>query len=93
LIMEAVFDDSNLADVSEYKKMEARILSWEKEHELDQEDEEEVLESPVIEQLNISQWIYDYTIKWLNVKVVITDKSRCVLKNDRRTKRKPIKLD
>jgi hypothetical protein len=93
LIMEAVFDDSNLADVSEYKKMEARILSWEKEHKLDEEDEEEVLESPVIEQLNISQWIYEYTIKWLNVKVVITDKSRSVLKNDRRTKRKPIKLD
>jgi hypothetical protein len=103
LIMEAVFDDSNLIDVSEYKKMEVRILSWEKEHELDEEDEEEVLESPVIEQLNMSQWMYEYTIKWLNAEVVITDKKSNVLssvpvsssklRNGGRTKRKAIKLD
>jgi hypothetical protein len=40
VIMEAVFDDSNLTDVPEYKEMEERILSWENEHELDEEDEE-----------------------------------------------------
>jgi hypothetical protein len=105
LIMEAVFDDSNLTDVSEYKKMEARILSWEKEHKLDEEDEESVLESPVIEQLNISQWIYDWTTEWMNAEVVVVaDKkkshvlssipfSSSKLRNDGRTKRKAIKLD
>jgi hypothetical protein len=103
VIMEAVFDDSNLTDVSEYKKMEARILSWEKEHELDEEDEELVLESPVIEQLNISQWIYDWTTEWLDAEVVISDKKSNVLssvpvsssklRNGGRTKRKAIKLD
>jgi len=104
LIMEALFDDSKLADVSAYKEMEARIQSWEKEHELDEEDEEKVLESPAIEQLNISQWIYDWTTEWLDAEVVITDKkkshvsssvpvSSSKLKNDGRTKRKAIKLD
>jgi hypothetical protein len=101
LIMEAVFDDSNLIDVSEYKKMEARILSWEKEHKLDEEDEEEVLDGFVVEQLNISQWIYEYTTKWMNGKVVVTDKKKSHVlssvpfssSNDGSTKRKAIKLD
>jgi hypothetical protein len=101
LIMEALFDDSKLTDVSAYKEMEARILSWEKEHELDKEDED-ILHS-FLKQINMSQWIYEYPTKWiLNAEVVITDKSRSVLsvhvspselKNDGRTKRKAIKLD
>jgi hypothetical protein len=57
----------------------------------------------VIEQLNISQWIYDWTTEWLDAEVVITDKKSNVLssvpvsssklRNGGRTKRKAIKLD
>jgi hypothetical protein len=97
LIMESLFDDSNLADVSAYKEMEAGIQSWEKEHKFDEEDEN-VLYS-FLKQINISQWIYEYP-KWPKV-VITVEKSHVLLsvvssselKNDRRTKRKAIKLD